>query len=136
MRVAYKNAKALGLPPRAFFGSTGPPIRENHSYTERCRMSRKASMEYLLKLWPNYAGAATLAGIGLSMARFDEFKISRVLFWIAAIFLCITDFVWQMVTDTPAFLRVFNGIVSAGIVFVVFPMLFEWLKKREERTAK
>jgi hypothetical protein len=99
-------------------------------------MSRKFPMEYLLKLWPNYAGAATLAGLGLSMARFDEFKISRALFWIAAIFLCITDFVWQLVTDTPAFLRVFNGIVTAGIVFVVFPMLFEWLRKREERMAK
>jgi acetoacetate decarboxylase len=123
------------VPPRWPFGIQFATLtRVKSRYTERWRMSRKNQlMEYLLKLWPNYAGAATIAGIGLSMARFDEFAISRALFWIAAVFLCITDFIWQLVTDTPVILRVFNGIVSAGIIFVIFPMLFDWLKKREKR---
>jgi hypothetical protein len=99
-------------------------------------MSRKnIFMEFLLKLWPNYAAAATLTGLGLSMARFDEFGIARSLFWIASIFLGVTDFVWQLVTDTPAVLRVLNGVLTAAIVFVVFPLLFVWLRKRQERMS-
>jgi hypothetical protein len=92
-------------------------------------------MQYLLAWWPIYAPAVALIGIGLGMIRLEEFRVARVLFWAAATLLSITDFAWQLVTDSPFWFRAFNGFVVSIAVFVIFPMLLRWLRQRETKAA-
>ena len=92
-------------------------------------------MEHFLTLWPIYAPAVALVGIGLGMIRLEEFKVCRILFWIAAMFLGFTDFIWQLTTPSPPWFRILNGSIAALAVFVIFPMLLQWLRRRQERAG-
>ena len=76
-------------------------------------------------------GALSFVGIGLSMARFDEFRTARILFWFAALLLGSTDFFWQLTTTEVAWFRILSGLIAGIAVFVIFPILLEWLHKRE-----
>jgi len=42
------------------------------------------------------SGALALVGIGIAMARFDEFKVARALFWAAGLVAGSADFWWQL----------------------------------------
>jgi hypothetical protein len=90
-------------------------------------------MERILTLWPIYAPGIALVGIGLGMIRLEEFKVARALFWGAGIFLAVTDFVWQLVTDSPFVVRALNGSVAGIVIFLIFPILLRWLRNRELR---
>src|SRR5277367_4574798 len=79
------------------------------------------------------SGALALVGIGIAMARFDEFKVARALFWAAGLVAGSADFWWQLTTSDPGFVRAPCGIVVGVAVFVLLPMLLRWLKRLETK---
>jgi len=89
-------------------------------------------MDQVLTLWPVYAPAAFFVALAVGMIRLDEFRKSRTFFWIAAILLGFIDVVWQFTTPAPYWFRIANGVISAVLLFVVFPEVLKWLNKREE----
>ena len=81
------------------------------------------------------SGALALVGIGLAMARFDEFKAARALFWAAGIVAGSADFWWQLTTSDPGLVRALCGIVVGIAVLVLLPMLLRWLDSLETKGA-
>jgi hypothetical protein len=81
------------------------------------------------------SGALALVGLGLAMARFDEFKVARLLFWAAGVVAGIADFWWQFTTTDLALMRIGSGLIVGIAVFVLLPMLLRWLKKRETKAG-
>jgi hypothetical protein len=78
----------------------------------------------------------SLVSVGLGMIRMDEFAIARVLFWIAVLFFAMPAFQWQFSTTEPWEFRVISGAVAGTVVYVIFPMLLEWSRKRERMAAE
>jgi len=81
------------------------------------------------------SGAFALAAFGLAMARFDELKLSRGLFWTSGIAATTGGLWWELTTTEPAALRVGAGITTGIAVFVVLPMVFRWLRRLETQTG-
>jgi uncharacterized membrane protein len=81
------------------------------------------------------SGALALVGIGLAMARFDEFKVARALFWAAGLVAGSADFWWQLTTSDPGIVRALCGIVVGIAVFVLLPMLLRWLNRLEAKAG-
>jgi hypothetical protein len=81
------------------------------------------------------SGALALVGMGLAMARFDEFRTARLLFWAAGMVAATEDLWWQLTTNDPVVIRIASGLVVGIAVFVLLPMLFRWLNRLELKAA-
>lgn len=65
------------------------------------------------------------------MARFDEFKGAFWLFVSAAVVTLVDGIWWEITANSPFFIRAVVGCVTALAIFVIMPMLFVWLWKKE-----
>lgn len=84
----------------------------------------------LLQLLTGF-GALTFVGLGLSMARFDEFRAAFWLFVVAGL-VAVLGGAWAEVSSGDSFfVRSINGVVAALAAFVVCPILIVWLQKKE-----
>lgn len=90
-------------------------------------------------MWPLHilagSGALALIGIGLSMARFDEYRAAYWLFVSAGAVASVGELWWGATTGDPIIVRMMSGAVTGIAVFVILPMLFSWLSKRENEWA-
>jgi hypothetical protein len=82
------------------------------------------------------AGAISIVGIGLRFVSFAEFRIARWLVWSGAVLFGLTGIAWQLLTPDPWWLRLISGAVETVVVFVLFPMLLEWMRQREAKSVK
>lgn len=90
-------------------------------------------MSDILALWPVYAPGAFFAALAVGMIRLEEFRKARAFFWAAAVLLGFLDLAWQSTTPAPFWLRAPNAILTATLVFVVFPRMLKWVNSREKQ---
>jgi hypothetical protein len=76
-------------------------------------------------------GGLALVALGLAMVRFDELRAAYWLFWAAGIVTTIGGVWWELTTTDPAPVRIVSGLTAGIAVFVLLPMLFRWLSRRE-----
>ena len=84
-------------------------------------------MDRLLTLWPLYAPAAAIVGLGVAMRTLWGVYLSRVAIWTGRIIFVVMGVAWELSTDSPLWLRVLNGVFAAIVVSVVFSKILESL---------
>jgi hypothetical protein len=76
-------------------------------------------------------GALAFVGVGLSMARFDEFCAAFWLFVMAGL-VAILGGAWGEVCSVDSFfVRAINTVIAALAAFVICPILIVWLQRKE-----
>jgi hypothetical protein len=83
-------------------------------------------MDRLLTLWPLYAPAAAIVGLGVAMRTLWGVYLSRVAIWTGCIIFVVMGVAWELSTDSPLWLRVLNGVFAAIVVSVVFSKILGW----------
>ena len=84
-------------------------------------------MDRLLTLWPLYAPAAAIVGLGLAMRSLWGVYLSRITIWIGRIVFVAMGVAWELSTNSPFWIRALNGVLAAIVVSVVFSKILESL---------
>jgi hypothetical protein len=80
-------------------------------------------------------GALTFVALGLAMARFEELTAAYWLFWASAASATWGGLWWELTSLDTLPIRMAAGFVTGIFVFVILPMLFRWLHKRQVKAG-
>lgn len=77
-------------------------------------------MDKLPTVWPLYAPALTMVGLGLAMRSLWGVWLSRIAIWSGRVIFVVMGFAWELSTNSPLWVRLLNGVLAAFVVSVVF----------------